>query len=311
MFMIIVFGVICLNLCVNKEFVHTYSLPESVSLLKNISTILHSFHFPLIENQFKAELWQYLQQEPEQRHRPLQIKWPVLIVPKVVLKWEKAFCFPASLNVFGQLLKRRNSVWRHWRPLATRPHAPADFCWSLHLKRSHFTQFCSSLSYLGLSFFFLPHCMCKYPSTCTCPPSSYRKGSAKAPFSHFPSGFLGIFLQENGNQVLGNYKLIVFPSKRHREEQAKCPMSGAAFTATHAQSSTSRSDTPGLGVFAKPIPKHTSWAIHPQTHIMGSPSHNHLLHHVPPMLFTCQWSARSKLSFSCCIHAFTFKCCSP
>lgn len=86
MFMIIVFGVICLNLCVNKEFVHTYSLPESVSLLKNISAIVQSFHFSLIENQFKAELWQYLQQEPEQHHRPLQIKWPVLIVPKVVLK---------------------------------------------------------------------------------------------------------------------------------------------------------------------------------------------------------------------------------
>lgn len=77
-------------------------------------------------------------------------------------------------------------------------------------------------------------------------------------FSTFQVVLGGFFLQENGNQVLGNYKLIVFLSKKQREEQAKSPMSGAAFTATHAQSSTGRSDTPGLGVFAKPIPKHTS-----------------------------------------------------
>lgn len=77
-------------------------------------------------------------------------------------------------------------------------------------------------------------------------------------FSTFQVVFGGFFLQENGNQVLGNDKLIVFLSKRQREEQAKSPMSGAAFTATHAQSSTGRSDTLGLGVFAKPIPKHTS-----------------------------------------------------
>lgn len=55
MFMIIVFWVICLNLCVNKGFVHTYSLPENVSFLKNIAAIVHSSHFPLTENQFKAE----------------------------------------------------------------------------------------------------------------------------------------------------------------------------------------------------------------------------------------------------------------
>lgn len=189
--MVIVFWVICLNLCVNKGFVHIYSLTQSVSFLKNIPAIVPSFHFPLRENQFKAELWHYLQQEPVQRHRPLQIKQPVLIFPKVVLKWEKAFCFPASLNVFGQLLKRSNSLWLHWRPLAMCPHAPAlDLCWSLHLRKSDFTQFCSFLSYLG---FFFPHCICKYPSTCTCPPFSYRKDSAKATFFHFPSGFLGDF----------------------------------------------------------------------------------------------------------------------
>lgn len=79
-------------------------------------------------------------------------------------------------------------------------------------------------------------------------------------FSAFQVVSRGIFLQEKGNQVLGNYKLIVFPSKRQREEQAKPPpVSGAAFTAAHAQSS-GRSNTPGpgLGVFTKPIPKYTS-----------------------------------------------------
>lgn len=84
--MIIVFWVICLNLCVNKGFVHIYSLTESVSFLKNISAVVLSFHFPLRGNQFKAELWHHLQQEPVQPHRPLQIKWPVLIFPQVVLK---------------------------------------------------------------------------------------------------------------------------------------------------------------------------------------------------------------------------------
>lgn len=79
-------------------------------------------------------------------------------------------------------------------------------------------------------------------------------------FSIFQVGFGGILLQENENQVLGNYKLTVFPSKRQKEEQAKpSPVSGAASTAACAQSS-GRSDTPGpgRGVFAKPIPKHTS-----------------------------------------------------
>lgn len=56
MFMIIVFWVICLNLCVNKGFVDIYSLTESVSFLKNISDIVHSFHFPLRGNQFKAKI---------------------------------------------------------------------------------------------------------------------------------------------------------------------------------------------------------------------------------------------------------------
>lgn len=137
------------------------------------------------------------------------------------------------------------------------PHAPAeDFCWSLHLKRSHFTPFCSSLSYVGL--FFFPTEYVNIHQLVPVQLSLTGRVQLGHLFSTFQVVLGGFFLQENGNQVLGNYKLIVFLSKRQREEQAKSPMSGAAFTATHAQSSTGRSDTPGLGVFAKPIPKHTS-----------------------------------------------------
>lgn len=155
------------------------------------------------------------------------------------------------------------------------PHAPAlDLCWSLHLRRSHFTQFCSSLSYIGLFFFLIPHCICKYPSTSTCPPFSYRKIQLGHLFSTFQVVFGGFFQQENGNQVLGNYKLIVFPSKRQREEQAKPLMSGAALTAAHAQSSTGRFDILVLvrvclqssspnTQHGLSIPKHTSGTLHP------------------------------------------------
>lgn len=133
----------------------------------------------------------------------------------------------------------------------------------LHLKTSHFTQFC--FYYLTQdSIFFFFYWTHKYPLTYICPTFSYRL-QLEHLFFHLKVFWVLFFYklrkEENGNQVLGNYKLLVFPSKRQREEQAKPPASGAA--SFHSNS------CPVIHQQVRYYWSGCIWKAHPQTHIMG------------------------------------------